>query len=187
MCGQSICCFILGSGKYCGSLYDEFDSADYHHIHKVQGIYEIMKLAVRFRFYKAVTPSMHIVEMTAEQWREFLLFEDAQKRLKYMKRFLNMTMDLDIKEMWWIPLNEQKALTISKKANIARRESMEETREDVLREAIMAAQETQITMEEHRKWLEEHSRIAEQRLEKLKAEYRELGYDIDNEFNNIKR
>lgn len=130
---------------------------------------------------------MHIVEMTAEQWREFLLFEDAQKRLKYMKRFLNMTMDLDIKEMWWIPLNEQKALTISKKANIARRESMEETREDVLREAIMAAQETQITMEEHRKWLEEHSRIAEQRLEKLKAEYRELGYDIDNEFNNIKR
>lgn len=87
-----------------------------------------MKLAVRFRYYKPVEPSMHIVEMTDEQWREFFLFENNDKRMNYMKRFLGKSRDLDIKEMWLIPLDGQKDLSISKKANIIRRDSMQQTR-----------------------------------------------------------
>ena len=43
----------------------------------------------------------------------------------------------------------------------------------------MAAEETKRTMEEHRAWLDEHYKKAEQRLEKLKAEFRKEGYKID--------
>ena len=138
-----------------------------------------MKLAVRFRYYKPVTPSMHIVEMTDEQWREFLLFEDSYKRLNYMKRFLGKSMDIDIKEMWWIPLDEQKDLSISRKANIIRRASMEQTREEILQEAMVAAKESKRTLEEHRAWLDEHYKLAEQRIEKLKEQFRANGYKID--------
>ena len=47
-----------------------------------------MKIAVRFRYYKAVTPSMQVVDLTDEQWREFLLLEDAEKRHDYMIKLL---------------------------------------------------------------------------------------------------
>lgn len=70
-----------------------------------------MKLAVRFRYYKPVTPSMQIVDLTDEQWREFLLLEDAEKRHDYMIKLLGKDY-LDTKELWWIPLNDQDKLTI---------------------------------------------------------------------------
>ncbi len=70
-----------------------------------------MKLAVRFRFYKAVTPSMEIVDLTEEQWREFFLLEDAGKRHDYMIKLLGKKY-LDTKELWWIPLDEQDKLII---------------------------------------------------------------------------
>ena len=138
-----------------------------------------MKLAVRFRYYKAVAPSMDIVELTDEQWREFFLLEKVEDRMKFMKRFLGRSMDSDIKEMWWIPLDGQKQLSVSKKAEVISRASMQQTHEEIMREAIMAAEETKRTMEEHRAWLDEHYKKAEQRLEKLKAEFRKEGYKID--------
>lgn len=70
-----------------------------------------MKLAVRFRYYKPVTPSMQIVDLTNEQWREFLLLEDAKKRHDYMIKLLGKEY-LDTKELWWIPLDDQDKLTI---------------------------------------------------------------------------
>lgn len=70
-----------------------------------------MKLAVRFRYYKPVTPSMQIVDLTNEQWREFLLLEDAKKRHDYMIKLLGKEY-LDTKELWWIPLDDQVKLTI---------------------------------------------------------------------------
>ena len=138
-----------------------------------------MKLAVRFRFYKPVEPSMHIVDMKAEQWREFLLFEDNEKRMKYLLRFLGMSMDLDIKEMWWIPLDGQKDLTISKKAKIVSRESMRQTQEELMREMISAYEKTKKSIEDNKALLEERSRETEKRLEELKAHFRSQGYKID--------
>ena len=70
-----------------------------------------MKLAVRFRYYKPVTPSMQIVDLTNEQWREFLLLEDAKKRHDYMIKLLGKEY-LYTKELWWIPLDDQDKLTI---------------------------------------------------------------------------
>ena len=71
-----------------------------------------MKLAIRFRYYKPVTPSCDIVELTEEQWREFLLLDDAAKRCEYMNKLHNKDY-LDIKELWWIPLDDQDKLTVS--------------------------------------------------------------------------
>ena len=70
-----------------------------------------MRIAVRFRYYKAVTPSMEIVDLTDEQWREFLLLEDAKKRHDYMIKLLGKEY-LDTKELWWIPLDDQDKWTI---------------------------------------------------------------------------
>ena len=70
-----------------------------------------MKIAVRFRYYKAVTPSMQVVDLTDEQWREFLLLEDAEKRHDYMIKLLGKEY-LDTKELWWIPLDGQDMLVI---------------------------------------------------------------------------
>ena len=71
----------------------------------------IMKLAVRFRYYKPVNPSMQIIDLTDEQWREFLNLEDAVKRHDYMIKFLGKEY-LDTKELWWIPLDDQSILKV---------------------------------------------------------------------------
>lgn len=70
-----------------------------------------MKIAVRFRYYKAVTPSMQVVDLTDEQWREFLLLEDAEKRHDYMIKLLGKEY-LDTKELWWIPLDGQDVVVV---------------------------------------------------------------------------
>ena len=71
-----------------------------------------MRIAVRFRYYKAVTPSMEIVNLTDQQWREFFLLEDATKRKDYMMKLLGKER-LDVKELWWIPLEGQDSLTVT--------------------------------------------------------------------------
>ena len=70
-----------------------------------------MKIAVRFRYYKAVTPSMQIVDLNEEQWREFLSLNDARKRHDYMIKLLGKEY-LDTKELWWIPLDDQDKLIV---------------------------------------------------------------------------
>lgn len=70
-----------------------------------------MKIAVRFRYYKAVTPSMQIVDLSDNQWKEFLSLEDAGKRHDFMIKLLGKEF-LDTKELWWIPLEQQSILKI---------------------------------------------------------------------------
>lgn len=71
-----------------------------------------MKLAIRFRYYKPVNPSCDIIELTEKQWREFFLLEDATKRRDFMIELLNKNSQ-GIKELWWIPLDNQEKLTIN--------------------------------------------------------------------------
>ena len=58
-----------------------------------------MRIAVRFRYYKAVTPSM-----------------DA-KRKDYMMNLVGKD-KIDVKELWWIPLDDQEALAVTPEAKI---------------------------------------------------------------------
>ena len=72
-----------------------------------------MTLAVRFRYFDARTPSFNIVELNFDQWREFFLLERSFMRMDWMIRFLHYEYKAhQIKEMWWIPLDDQDELTI---------------------------------------------------------------------------
>jgi len=70
-----------------------------------------MTLAVRFRFFSATTPSFDIVELNEQQWREFFFLERSFMRRDWMIRFLHRDyMAHKIKELWWIPLDDQDRL-----------------------------------------------------------------------------
>ena len=78
-----------------------------------------MTLAVRFRFYGAKTPTFDIVKLTDIQWREFFWLERSMMRLEWMIRFLNREyLRHEIKELWWIPLDDQEDLQIAPNAPI---------------------------------------------------------------------
>ena len=100
-----------------------------------------MRIAVRFRYYKAVTPSMEIVDLTDQQWREFLLLEDAVKRHDYMIKFLGEK-QINTKELWWIPLDEGMEIKVKKqrtpKENLSMpsKEQIEQFRRDYQAELV---------------------------------------------------
>ena len=72
-----------------------------------------MTLAVRFRFFEAKTPTFDIVELTVDQWREFFWLNNSQMRMEWMIRFLHYEpMSQELKELWWIPLDDQDELAI---------------------------------------------------------------------------
>ena len=72
-----------------------------------------MTLAVRFRFFTATTPTFDIVELDNAQWRQFFLLERSMMRMEWMIQFLGRQyMRREIKEMWWIPLDDQPGLQI---------------------------------------------------------------------------
>lgn len=78
-----------------------------------------MVLAVRFRFYGAQTPTFDIVKLTDNQWREFFWLERSYMRLEWMIHFLNRDyMRHEIKELWWIPFDDQEGLQIAPNAPI---------------------------------------------------------------------
>ena len=56
---------------------------------------------------------MEIVDLTGQQWREFLLLEDADKRHDYMIKFLGEK-QINTKELWWIPLDEGMEIKVKK-------------------------------------------------------------------------
>ena len=73
-----------------------------------------MVLAVRFRYHEAKTPSFDIVELTYEQWREFFMLKRSFMRMEWMINFLNRQhLHHKIKELWWIPIDDQSALKIT--------------------------------------------------------------------------
>lgn len=82
-----------------------------------------MTLAVRFRYFGAKTPTFDIVELTGDQWREFFWLERSMMRLEWMIHFLHYEYKRhEIKELWWIPLDDQEGLQIAPKAKIYKKE-----------------------------------------------------------------
>ncbi|MBR6829682.1 MAG: hypothetical protein IKM83_03595 [Paludibacteraceae bacterium] len=82
-----------------------------------------MTLAVRFRYYGAKIPTFDIVELTDNQWREFFWLERSMMRMEWMIKFLHREYQQnEIKELWWIPLDDQKGLQIAPDAVIRRKE-----------------------------------------------------------------
>lgn len=77
-----------------------------------------MVLAVRFRYYEARTPSFDIVKLSYEQWREFFLLERSFMRMQWMIHFMHYEYKAsEIKELWWIPLDDQDQLQFTKTDN----------------------------------------------------------------------
>ena len=82
-----------------------------------------MTLAVRFRYFSATTPSFDIVELNDQQWREFFLLERSYQRRDWMIHFLHCEhLAHKIKELWWIPLDDQTALQINLSTTITKRD-----------------------------------------------------------------
>ena len=82
-----------------------------------------MTLAVRFRFHGAKTPTCDIVELSDALWREFFWLEHSMMRLEWMIHFLRYEyMRHEIKELWWIPLDDQEGLQIVPNAKIRKKE-----------------------------------------------------------------
>ena len=82
-----------------------------------------MLLAVRFRYFSATTPSFDIVELNDLQWREFFLLERSYQRRDWMIHFLHREhLAHKIKELWWIPLDDQSTLHLDESAVIHKRD-----------------------------------------------------------------
>ena len=82
-----------------------------------------MTLAVRFRYFSATTPSFDIVELSDQQWREFFLLERSYQRRDWMINFLNRQhLRHKIKELWWIPIDDQSALLLDESTVIHKRD-----------------------------------------------------------------
>ena len=78
-----------------------------------------MLLAVRFRYFSAYTPSLDI----DHQWREFFLLERSYQRRDWMIHFLHREhLTHKVKELWWIPIDDQSALHLDESAVIHKRD-----------------------------------------------------------------
>lgn len=69
-----------------------------------------MRVALRCIYYKAVAPSMDIVEMPSETWTAFL-HGDNLKRIEIAAKLLNREYLYEsVREIAWIPLDNQNRL-----------------------------------------------------------------------------
>ncbi|MCR5532438.1 MAG: hypothetical protein K6F10_00980 [Paludibacteraceae bacterium] len=63
------------------------------------------------------------MELNDKQWREFFLLERSFMRMEWMINFLNCQhLRHKIKELWWIPIDDQSALHIDESAVIHKRD-----------------------------------------------------------------
>ena len=122
---------------------------------------------------------MDIVELTDEQWREFLRIKRPEERLKFMRHFLRRHYDSDVMEMWWIPLDHQSALKISKSAVVHSHASMELTEEERLRELLYLTEMSKESIERQKELLDERALEEDRRIEELKNDMRSRGYKVD--------
>ncbi len=73
-----------------------------------------MKVVVRCIYYKPVTPSCDLIEMDGATWKEFLC-ADGRKRIEIALKLLGKeNMDTHVKELAWIPVDENIEVTIKK-------------------------------------------------------------------------
>ena len=73
-----------------------------------------MQLAVRFSYYMpGAYPSCNIMDLSTEQWEEFLRLEEPRKRRDWMINYMGMDwLYGKVKELWWIPLDNQDKLSV---------------------------------------------------------------------------
>ncbi len=70
-----------------------------------------MKVVVRFIYYEPVTPSCDIIDMDDETWKVFL-DADLEKRIEIAMKIIGKEFGKDnVKEMAWIPLDDQGKIT----------------------------------------------------------------------------
>ncbi|MBQ7551464.1 MAG: hypothetical protein IJP65_04840 [Bacteroidales bacterium] len=76
-------------------------------------------VAIRLIYWKPVTPSCDIVQMDEATWDKFRLTEDKEDRLEIVLKLLhkeNLLDVYDIREIAWIPLDDQDKLIIAPNA-----------------------------------------------------------------------
>ena len=91
-----------------------------------------MKLAIRFWYYKPVTPSLHFAELDTDQWRKFLGLEKPDRRRDYIMDLLHLNyMQAKIREMWWIPLDDNMELKVHRKKKTPEQPKVVPTKEQI--------------------------------------------------------
>ena len=76
-----------------------------------------MKVAIALIYYKAVKPGFFIVEMSLENWRKFL-HGSQRVRQEMIVPKVAPSVDGSVRELVWIPLDDQNKLQIIDENNI---------------------------------------------------------------------
>lgn len=76
-----------------------------------------MKVAITLIYYKAVKPGFFIVEMSLENWRKFLHGSQRVRQEMIVPKVAS-SVDGSVRELVWIPLDDQNKLQIIDENNI---------------------------------------------------------------------
>lgn len=76
-----------------------------------------MKVAIALLYYKAVKPGFFIVEMSLEDWRKFL-HGSQRVRQEIIVPKVAPSVEGKVKELVWIPLDDQNKLQVIDENNI---------------------------------------------------------------------
>jgi len=76
-----------------------------------------VRVAISLIYYKAVKPGLYIVDMSWEVWRRFLSASQRQRQEMIVPK-VAPSVDGSVKELVWIPLNNQNKLQIIDENNV---------------------------------------------------------------------
>ncbi len=76
-----------------------------------------VRVAISLIYYKAVKPGLYIVDMSWEVWRKFLGASQRQRQDMVVPK-VAPSVDGSVKELVWIPLNNQNKLQIIDENNV---------------------------------------------------------------------
>ena len=76
-----------------------------------------VRVAISLIYYKAVKPGLFIVDMSWEIWRRFLSASQRQRQEMIVPK-VAPSVDGSVKELVWIPLNNQNKLQIIDENNV---------------------------------------------------------------------
>ena len=76
-----------------------------------------VRVAISLIYYKAVKPGLYIVDMSWEVWRRFLSANQRQRQEMIVPK-VAPSVDGSVKELVWIPLNNQNKLQIIDENNV---------------------------------------------------------------------
>ena len=78
-----------------------------------------MKVAIALIYYKAVKPSFFIVEMSLEDWRKFLHGSQRVRQDMIVPK-VAPSVEGSVRELVWIPLDDQNKLQIVDEKSVIR-------------------------------------------------------------------